>query len=59
MMKRMDLPNEGRRAQLEMGFFHPHPMTRMPVQGILRLRQGLTLQPTADAFMVHLNSVEQ
>lgn len=31
----------------------------MRAQGILRLSQGLTLQQTADEFMVHLNSVEQ
>lgn len=31
----------------------------MQAQGILRLSQGLTLQQTADEFMVHLNSVEQ
>ena len=30
----------------------------MRAQGILRLSQGLTLQQTADEFMVHLNSVE-
>ena len=31
----------------------------MPAQGILRLSQSLTLQQSADEFMVHLNSVEQ
>lgn len=31
----------------------------MRAQGILRLSQGLTLQQTADEFMVHLNSEEQ
>lgn len=31
----------------------------MRTQGILWLSQGLTLQQTADEFMVHLNSVEQ
>lgn len=42
-----------------MGIIHPHPRTRMRAQGILRLRHSLTLQQTADKFMVHLNSVEQ
>ena len=31
----------------------------MQAQGVLRLSQGVTLQQTADKFMVHLNSLEQ
>lgn len=58
-MKRLDLSNEERRTLREMGIFHPHPRTRMRAQGILRLSQGLTLQQTADEFVVHWNSVEQ
>ena len=45
MMKLLDLSQDERRMLREMG--------------ILRLSQGLTLQQTADEFMVHLNSVEQ
>jgi transposase len=58
-MKRLELSEEERRTLREMGIFHSHPRTRMRAQGILRLSQGLTLQQTADEFMVHLNSVEQ
>lgn len=58
-MKRLELSADERRTLREMGIFHPHPRTRMRAQGILRLSQGLTLQQTADEFMVHLNSVEQ
>lgn len=58
-MKLLELSKDERRTLREMGIFHPHPRTRMRAQGILRLSQGLTLQQTADEFMVHLNSVEQ
>lgn len=42
----------------EMGVFHSHPRARMRAQVVLRLSQGVTLQQTADEFLVHLNSVE-
>ena len=42
-----------------MGILHEYPRTRMRAQAILRPSQGLTLQQTADEFMVHINSVEQ
>ena len=58
-MKLLELSQEERRTLREMGIFHAHPRTRMRAQGILRLSQGLTLQQTADEFMVHLNSIEQ
>lgn len=58
-MKHLELSKDERRTLREMGIFHAHPRTRMRAQGILRLSQGLTLQQTADEFMVHLNSVEQ
>jgi transposase len=58
-MKLVELSKDKQRTLREMGVFHPHPRTRMRAQGILRLSQGLTLQETADEFMVHLNSVEQ
>ena len=58
-MKLVELSRDEQRTLREMGVFHPHPRTRMRAQGILRLSQGLTLQQTADEFMVHLNSVEQ
>jgi len=58
-MKLLELSPDERRTLREMGIFHLHPRTRMRAQGILRLSQGLTLQQTADEFMVHLNSVEQ
>jgi hypothetical protein len=58
-MKLPELSKDERRTLREVGIFHPHPRTRMRAQGILRLSQGLTLQQTADEFMVHLNSVEQ
>jgi transposase len=58
-MTRLDLSEDERRTLREMGIFHPHPRTRMRTQGVLQLSQGLTLQQTADEFMVHLNSVEQ
>jgi transposase len=58
-MKRLELIEGERRTLREMGIFHSHPRTLMRAQGILRLSQGLTLQQTADEFMVHLNSVEQ
>jgi transposase len=58
-MKRLELSADERRTLREMGIFHPHPRTRMWAQGILRLSHGLTLQQTADEFMVHLNSIEQ
>lgn len=58
-MKHMELSEEERRTLREMGIFHTHPRTRMRAQAILRLSQSLTLQQTADEFMVHLNSVEQ
>jgi len=58
-MKRLELSEDEQRTLREMGIFHLHPRTRMRAQGILRLSQGLTLQRTADEFMVHLNSVEQ
>lgn len=57
-MKLLELSKDERRTLREMGIFHAHPRTRMRAQGILRLSQGLTLQQTADEFMVHLNSVE-
>jgi transposase len=58
-MKLVELTKDEQQTLREMGIFHPHPRTRMRAQGILRLSQGLTLQQTADEFMVHLNSVEQ
>lgn len=58
-MKRLELTEDERRTLREMGIFHEHPRTRMRAQGIVRLSQGLTLQQTADEFLVHLNSVEQ
>ena len=58
-MKLVELSKDEQRTLREMGVFHQHPRTRMRAQGILRLSQGLTLQQTADEFMVHLNSVEQ
>ncbi|MDL2355598.1 MAG: helix-turn-helix domain-containing protein [Pseudomonadota bacterium] len=58
-MKLLVLSKDERRMLQEMGIFHPHPRTRMRAQGILRLSHGLTLQQTADEFMVHLTSVEQ
>jgi transposase len=58
-MKLLILNKEELRTLREMGIFHSHPRTRMRAQGIVRLSQGLTLQQTADEFMVHLNSVEQ
>ncbi|WP_374710542.1 helix-turn-helix domain-containing protein [Massilia pseudoviolaceinigra] len=58
-MKLLVLSKDERRTLREMGIFHSHPRTRMRAQGILRLSQGLTLQQTADEFMVHLSSVEQ
>jgi transposase len=58
-MKLLELSKDERRTLREMGIFHPHARTRMRAQGILRLSHGLTLQQTADEFMVHLNSVEQ
>jgi len=58
-MKLLELSRDEQRTLREMSVFHSHPRTRMRAQGILRLSQGLTLQQTADEFMVHLNSVEQ
>lgn len=58
-MKLLVLSKDEQQTLREMGIFHGHPRTRMRAQGILRLSQGLTLQQTADEFMVHLNSVEQ
>jgi hypothetical protein len=46
------------RTLREMGIYHPHARTQMRAQGMFRLAQGLTLQPVADEFEVHLNSVE-
>lgn len=57
-MKLLELSKDERRTLREMGIFHAHTRTRMRAQGILRLSQGLTLQKTADEFMVHLYSVE-
>lgn len=57
-MKLQELSKEERRTMREMEIFHPPPRTRMREKGILRLSQGLTLQQTADEFMVHLNSVD-
>jgi hypothetical protein len=53
-MKRLELTDEERRTLREMDIFHTHPGTPMRTQGILRLRQGLTLQQAADEFTVHL-----
>jgi transposase len=58
-MKLLVLSKDEWQTPREMGIFHGHPRTRMRAQGILRLSHGLTLQQTADEFMVHLNSVEQ
>ena len=58
-MKLLVLSKDERRTLREMGIFHDHSRTRMRAQGILRLSQGLTLQQTADEFVVHLSSVEQ
>lgn len=49
-MKLVELSSDEQRTLREMGIFHPHPRTRMRVQGILRLSEGLTLQQTADEF---------
>lgn len=49
-MKHLELTADEQRTLREMGVFHPHPRTRMRVQGILRLSQGLSLQRNADEF---------
>ena len=51
-MKLLELSKDERRTLREMGIFHQDPRTRMRAQGVLRLSQGLTLQQTADEFMV-------
>ena len=58
-MKLLVLSKDERQTLREMGIFHGHPRTWMRAQGILRLSQGLTLQQTADQFMVRLSSTEQ
>jgi transposase len=58
-MKLLDLSKGERWTLREIGIFHPHPRAQMRAKAILRSNQGLTLQQTADEFMVHLNSVEQ
>ena len=58
-MKLLKLAEVEQQTLREMGIHHDHNRTRMRAQAILRLSQGLTLQQTADEFMVHLNSVEQ
>jgi transposase len=58
-MKRLELSKDERQTLRVMGIFHPHPRTLMRAQGILRLSQRLTLQQTADEFMVHLTSAKE
>lgn len=58
-MKLLELTKGEQQTLREMGILHEHYRTRMRDQAILRLSQGLTLQQTADEFMVHINSIEQ
>lgn len=58
-MKLLKLAKAEQQTLREMGIHHGHNRTRMRAQVILRLSQALTLQQTADEFLVHLNSVEQ
>ena len=58
-MKLLLLSTVEQQTLREMGIMHEHYRTRMRAQAILRLSQGLTLQQTADEFMVHINSIEQ
>ena len=58
-MKLLMLSKVEQQTLREMGILHGHYRTRMRAQAVLRLSQGLTLQETADEFMVHINSVEQ
>lgn len=58
-MKLLELSKDERRTLWEREIFHAYLKTRMHAQRILRLSHGLTLQQTADEFMVHLNSIEQ
>lgn len=58
-MKLLVLTKVEQQTLREMGILHEHYRTRMRAQAILRLSQGLTLQQTADEFMVHINSIEQ
>jgi len=57
-MKGLQLSAEEYRTLREMGIYHPHARTRRRAQGVRMLGQGMTLQQVADAFEVHLNSVE-
>ena len=58
-MKLLKLGKVEQQALCEMRILHGHYRTRMRAQAVLRLSQVLTLQETADQFMVHINSVEQ
>ena len=58
-MKLLLLSTVEQQTLREMGIMHEHYRTRMRAQAVLRLSQGLTLQQTADEFMVHINSIEQ
>jgi transposase len=57
-MKLLELSKVEQQTLREMGILHEHYRNRMRAQAILRLSQGLTLQQTADEFMVHINSIE-
>lgn len=57
-MKNVLLTKAERLTLRSMGVFHENARSRMRAQAILRLDEGLTLQQTADEFMVHLGSVE-
>ena len=59
VMKQLRLGKVEQQALREMEILHGHCRTRMRAQAILRLGQRLTLQETADEFIVHINSVGQ